>query len=179
MAGHSRRQLAWAVLGCAAAAALIVVAAGRPWVAETVARPAPLPDETVSQSGGDLAAWLPAVGWVALAGAGALVATRGRVRQVVGVLLALAGLGAVLGVSVAGRQAVGDGGTLGWPVVALVSAVAVLAIGVLTVGRAAHWPAMGARYERGRARREQPGTGAERSSEQMWQALDRGEDPTT
>lgn len=184
----ARRQLAAAVVICAAGAALVVVATGRTWAVEVVARPAPLPDERTVREGGDLLPWLPALGWVALAGAGALVAVRGRVRQVLGGLLTATGAGLAVG---AGWAAAGSDAGPGWPALAALGGAAVAAAGLLATWRGAHWPAMGARYERARARGSpssrpggpghagtRPDHDGQSTPEQLWEALDRGEDPT-
>jgi hypothetical protein len=159
-----RRGLTIAVLLCAAGAVAVLVATGRTWAVEVTARPAPLPELRTEQTGGALRPWLPALGWVALAGAGALLALRATVRRLLGGLLVPAG-----GAIVAGALTV----TGGWPVLAAAGGLAVAATGALTITRSARWPAMGARYERPARTRSQAA-----GPEQLWQALDRGEDPT-
>jgi hypothetical protein len=164
-----RRGLVVAVLLCAAGAGLVLLAASRGWAVEVTQRPSPLPELRVSRSGGDLRPWLPALGWVALAGAGALLATRSALRRVVGGLLVLAGAGA----AVAAMTVPGVGVGAGWPLLAAAGGLAVVAAGVLTTARGGRaWPAMGARYERATSSATRPGTDG------MWDALDRGEDPT-
>jgi Tryptophan-associated transmembrane protein (Trp_oprn_chp) len=161
---RGRRELAVAVLLCAAGAGTVLIAARQTWVVELTPRPAPLPELRDEQTGGALRPWLPALGWVALAGAGALLAVRGALRRVLGGLLALAGAAIVPGaLTVAG----------GWPVLAAAGGLAVVAAGAVTVARGGRWPSMGARYERA-ARTSQ----READPAQLWQALDRGEDPT-
>jgi tryptophan-associated transmembrane protein len=157
---NGRRGLTLAVVGCAAAAVLVLVASGRTWAVEVTPRP-PLPELRTAHTGGSLRPWLPALGWVALAGAGALLALRGIARRLAGGLLALAGAGIVAGAATA------DLG--GWPVLAAAGGLAVVAAGGLAIGYGGRWPAMGARYERS-ARHDGP--------EQLWEALDRGDDPT-
>jgi tryptophan-associated transmembrane protein len=127
------------------------------------ARPPPLPDLRTEHTGGELRAWLPACGWVALAGAGALVATRAAARRLVGGLLVVSGLG------IAGA-AIGADLTAGWPLLAVAGGLAVAAAGALAVARGDRWPAMGTRYERTRP--------DQASETDLWRALDRGEDPT-
>ena len=193
-----RRQLALVVLACAVGAVLALVAAGRPWEVAVTPRPAPLPDLRSVHTGGDRWPWLPALGWVGLAGAGALVATRGAARRVVGGLLGLAGAGlAVAGGGVAlGLAGTGaDRAAGGWPALAGLAGLLVAGAGAVAVAGGRRWPAMGARYQRaGRSARRgsgggPPGTGSEdRPSapeaaagsrpELLWEALDRGEDPT-
>lgn len=183
-----RRELATAVVVGAGGAALALFAAGRTWAVEVVARPAPLPDERTVRDGGDLLPWLPALGWVALAGAVALVALRGRWRRALGGLLTAAGAGMVAG---AGWAAADPSLALTWPLLGVLGGAAVATAGALAAWRSARWPAMGARYERprghggagarpGRAAGADSGTDHDRQStpEEIWDALDRGEDPT-
>ncbi|HEY8472971.1 MAG TPA: Trp biosynthesis-associated membrane protein [Natronosporangium sp.] len=172
-----RRQLAITVGLCAVGAAAVLIAAAQTWQVEVSQRPAPLPALRDVQTGGALRPWLPAVGWVALAGAGALLALRGTARRLLGGLLLVAGVVIVPGaLTVAG----------GWPVVAAVGGLAVAAAGAVTVLRSGRWPAMGARYERPAHSATaghpdpggQPDTTEQPDPAQLWQALDRGEDPT-
>jgi hypothetical protein len=177
--GRARRVLAAVVVTCAVGAAATLLATGRTWAVVVVDRPAPLPDEHLAQSGGELLPWLPALGWLALAGAGALIATRGVLRRAAGGMLALAGTGIVAG---AGWAAVSEGIAAGWPALAGLGGVAIMAVGLLAVGRGRSWPVMGARYDRRAAPPSvaagEPAPGSTTRPEQMWQALDRGEDPT-
>jgi Tryptophan-associated transmembrane protein (Trp_oprn_chp) len=92
------------------------------------------------------------VALLALAGGGALLATRGTVRRLVALTVMLAGLGLAL----AGN------------VVAIISGLLVVAGGTLAVVTCPAWPVMGARYERA----------VEPEGTDLWAALDRGEDPT-
>jgi hypothetical protein len=167
-----RGRLALVVVACAAAAVLALVAAGRPWEVEVTVRPAPLPELRTGRRGGDLRPWLPALGWVGLAGAGALLATRGVARRVVGGLLVLAGLGLAIG---GGSAVAGADPSPVWPVLTGLAGLVVTAAGGAAVAGGRHWPAMGARYERPV---REPAGGAPDHPEALWDALDRGEDPT-
>lgn len=159
-----RRELTVTVLLCAAGAAALLVASRQPWAVEVTPRPAPLPELRTEQTGGSLRPWLPALGWVGLAGAGALFAVRGILRRMLGGLLVLAGAAVVPGaLTVSG----------GWPVLAAAGGLAVVAAGTVTIARGTRWPSMGARYERPAQTRDRPADPA-----RLWQALDRGEDPT-
>jgi hypothetical protein len=158
-----------AVVACAAGAGLALLAAGRTWAHVTVVRPAPLPPLYQAKTGIALLPWLSALGLVALAGAGALLATRGLVRAVVGVLLMLSGLG-LAGGALARLVA---GASPGWPLLTALGGLVVAGSGVLAVARGRDWPGMGARYDR-----PAHTSGAPRSEAQIWDALDRGEDPT-
>lgn len=166
--GTQARRLALAVAVIAAGAALVLVAAGREWAAATVA--GPLPARPAGRSGTDLLPWLPATAWVALAGAGAVVAARGRARRLVGALLLVAGAGVVAGAA----WALAAGGAAGgWPVTCGVGGALVGAAGAVCAARGAGWPALGGRYER-----RVPADPRAQRPDQLWDALDRGEDPT-
>ena len=169
----ARRLLSVVVLACAAGAVLALVAAGQPWEVVVTVRPAPLPELRTERTGGDRYPWLPALAWVGLAGAGALVATRRAARRLVGGLLALAGLGlAGLGLVVAGGLAAG------WPALAGLGGLVVAGAGVAAVARGRGWPALGARYQRPLPAEPAPAEPSPDRPELLWDALDRGEDPT-
>jgi uncharacterized membrane protein (TIGR02234 family) len=113
---------------------------------------------------GALLSWLSAsrsapLALAVLAGAGALLATRGRARRLLG--LPVVGAGA----AIAG---------VGWPGASIVAALVVAVAGVLTALHGGRWPALGARYEAPGAPRPREPVGAAA----QWDALDRGEDPT-
>ena len=160
-------------------------------------RRAPLPPVAEELTGSELAPLVPACGLLLLAAAVAVVAVRGRGRQVVG-LLACIGGGTLLWSGL--RALVADPGladlsdgtaaaatglsisrSAAWPVLALVAGVLGCVAGGLTVLRGAGWQGMGRRYERGAAAatsaRPMAGTREDRALD-AWRALDRGEDPT-
>jgi hypothetical protein len=168
----ARRLLAYAVILCLAGAGLALFAATRTWVVEVTPRPAPLPELRTPRTGGDLVSWLPGLAVVGLAGAGALLATRGRARAGVGGLLVVVGLGLAAGAA----YAVIDGAAPGWPAVCALGGLAVAAGGIGTVVRGRDWPALGARYDR-RAAPRRSAAGPD-DTVAAWDALDRGEDPT-
>jgi uncharacterized membrane protein (TIGR02234 family) len=178
----SRRQaLAIAVAGCALGAALALLAATRTWTVEVTHRLAPPAEVRTPRSGSVLEPWLTALALVALAGAGALLATKGRSRNLVGAILVLVGLGVLAG-GVNGLATVSHV-TVAWPVLAILGGVFIVCGGGLAAARGRFWPAMGSRYERPRAPRspaeDQPQfIGPSASDVAMWDALDRGEDPT-
>ena len=67
-----------------------------------------------------------------------------------------------------------------WPYVAAAGGVLLLLAGLLALRYGRLWPAMSGRYERGgapRARRTRAPADPDRP-EEIWKALDRGEDPT-
>lgn len=165
-----RRALVLCALCCAAAAGFVLFAASRGWVTTTVQRPAPMPAVQLVRTGAALAPWLPALALVALAGAGALFATRGLPRTVVGLVLLLCGSALAVGAVIAAA----DGATVLWPVGCALAGVVVATAGAQTVRCGRSWPSLGTRYER------HPGTGRVAVTDaQVWDALDRGVDPTS
>jgi len=180
-----RRELGAALLTCSGGAALALFAAGRVWARATVAEStAGLP---VELTGRELAPAVASLALVGLVGALALLATRSAGRRVAGALLVLTGLGlAVAAAAGAGRAdqalareagaAVGthEAATsppqlTGWPWLAGSGGLVLAAVGGLAVAHGPRWPGLSARYEAPSAAQEPDG---------MWQALDRGEDPT-
>ena len=159
-----RRPLGLTILACLAGAGLALFATTRAWAVDVAARPAPLPPVTTVHTGAALLPWLPPIAVVALAGAGALLATRRTARVVVGILLAAAGMAIAAG-GVYGL-AVEPGG---WPVLCAAGGAVVAAAGAVTVARGKDWPSLGTRYER---------TQRDDRPDNLWDALDRGEDPT-
>lgn len=192
-ADPGRRRLAYAVLLCLAGAGLAVFAATRTWAVELTARPVPLPAVRDVRTGGALLPWVPALAVVGLAGAGALLATRDRLRRSVG------GLALLIGVALAAGGGYGLAGPVAgeisrrWPLLCLLGGL-LTAVGGGWVAVAGHrWPAMGARYERparvaaptarttGADQREAADARLARDARRItdaWDALDRGEDPT-
>jgi Tryptophan-associated transmembrane protein (Trp_oprn_chp) len=167
------------VLGVAAAAGVALFAASRTWLVETVVRAAPLPPVITSRSGGALSPALPALALVALAGAGGLLAARGRGRTVVAGLVLVAGLG------LAGLAATKLGVAFGWAVLTVAAGVGVAAAGLVALLRGSAWPSLGARYERADERTDRSGQvdtpaepNGEIASQTLWDAIERGEDPT-
>lgn len=194
-----RRGLATAVVGVAAGAGLLLFSASRVWWTEVVEQPPPLSAQEVAHTGGSLAPSLPALALVALAGAGGLLATRGGARRLVGALVTVAAVASfVLTAVVLARPEVGAV----WPVGCLVGALVAGAGGAWAVRDGARWPVMGARYSRTRSHTgdsrtrdsgarddhaHRAGAGEDgtagpqpvvQSSVDIWDALDRGEDPT-
>lgn len=154
------RQLAIAVLLCAAGAGLSIYAVTRPWQGET--------------PGSELAPLAWALALVQLAGGGALLATRGVLRRGLGVLIALAAAGSAVA-AISGAS--GTGAAL-WPAACTVGAVAGVAAGVLTLRRGHAWPGMSARYERRPEPAPAAGKAEKLENRDAWDALDRGDDPT-
>lgn len=173
-------------------AVLVLTAVGRTWAEGTL--PAKM---EISVTGSAISGLPSGLTLAAMAAAVAVFAVRGGGRIVVGLLATLAGLGVAIGSALGARDTsaldaeaarklalvsaqAGSPGHTAWPWVALVGGVLLALAGLLTVRSGRHWPAMGARYEapagKAKAGRRPPqaaGTPAE-----LWQALDRGEDPT-
>jgi hypothetical protein len=172
-----RRELTTAVVACALGAAVALLTASRTWRVVSSRGSLPLPADQVT--GTQLLPWLPAVALVGLAGAGALLAVRGRIRTVLGALLVLAGL-PLVGAGIYGA-ATADGGRSVLPALLGVGGLLITYAGVRALRRGTSWPALGSRYERPNA--PEPieyveRSGPSRSDVAMWDALDRGEDPT-
>jgi LPXTG-motif cell wall-anchored protein len=169
-----RRGLVRAVAACVIGAAITLFAVTRTWSTTLAHRPAPLPPVHTPHTGSSQVGWLVAVALVALAGAGALLATRGNVRVVLGALLGLVGL-VIFGGGVDGLHLITDG-RYAWPVLVMAGGVLVAYAGLLAMREGPSWPAMGAKYERPDAStipKDRPVTDAT-----MWDDLDRGVDPT-
>lgn len=183
------------------ALALDVVGAGvallvstRPWQTVITHRPRPLADTVLHVSGRTIDAAPTALAVVALAGAVAVLATRGVVRRVIGVLVAVAGAAlvwrSVLGFAVMGTAraqrlvaskhpgvALVSGTHVStqalWPALSLLCGVLVAAAGAVIAARGHRWVAMSTRYDAPTAAADRA-----RSDATMWAALERGEDPT-
>ncbi|MFV0130379.1 TIGR02234 family membrane protein [Streptomyces sp. HMX112] len=191
-----RHSLAAALFLGAVGATVVLLSSGQTWAEGTVA----VGGGTVplEASGGDVTGVPTALAVVGLAALVAVFAVRRAGRFVVSALLALSGAGAAaaayLGASDATalheRAAATTGDTaarateLGhtaWPHVAAAGALLILLAGLLALRHGRSWPAMSGRYERDGgprpARRARPATDPDRP-EDLWKALDRGEDPT-
>jgi uncharacterized membrane protein (TIGR02234 family) len=169
-----RRDHLTAVASCLAGAGLALFAATRVWSVRVEHRPG-LSDLRAEQTGADLQPWLVGLAVVALAGAGAMLATRGVARRVLGVLLALTGAGvaagAVLARAATDPDAAGVAGSA-WPAACVLGGAAVAAGGVLAARHGHLWSAMSSRYER------RPAPASLDEGRELWDALDRGDDPT-
>ncbi|MEU1968735.1 Trp biosynthesis-associated membrane protein [Micromonospora sediminicola] len=178
-AARGRRELAYAVLLCLAGAGLACWAVTRTWSVEVTTRGS-LPPGRPGRTGAELLPWVSALAWVGLAGGGALLATGGRLRRVLGALLAGIGLAVALGGGIGLAE---PGVSRHWPALVLAGGLALAAGGAFAALRGGGWPAMGARYERRAAASSAAPGGAERpaverGARDAWDALDRGEDPT-
>ncbi|KES04681.1 membrane protein [Streptomyces toyocaensis] len=148
--------------------------------------------------GSDVTGVPAALAVVGLAALVAVFAVRRAGRLAVAALLALSGAGivtaALLGTSDSAAldeqaaKASGDTSATvdalshtAWPYVAAVGGALLLVAGLLAVRYGRLWPAMSGRYERDGAAprpRRRPAPAAPDRPEDLWKALDRGEDPT-
>ena len=192
------RGCALALLLCLVGAVLLLAGAGAPWSTVVVEGSAPLPDVTTRVVGADLVPGLRGLGVVALAAVPALLSVRGWGRVAVGALVAAAGalatvlVGRVLadvGAAVSRSGSVvrsgfvafegGAGPALSpWPYAVLLGSVLLLLAGLLAVVRGRGWPALGRRYEAPAARPAAATAEGGPGDKDVWEALDRGEDPT-
>ncbi|MCL7378778.1 TIGR02234 family membrane protein [Streptomyces sp. 35G-GA-8] len=198
--GGGRRALAAALLLGAAGAAIALIASGQIWAEGTAAvggGSVPL-----DADGRDVTGVPAALGIVGLAALVAVFAVRGAGRVLVSALLALSGAGAAvaafLGASDSAAldelaaKTTGDSSATvdalthtAWPYVTAAGGVLILLAGALALLYGRRWPGMSGRYERpgggpaarGRGARRAPAVDPDRP-EDLWKALDRGEDPT-
>jgi len=140
-----------------------------------------------------------ALALVGLASLVAVFAVRRAGRYVVTGLLTLSGLGAVVttlahrsdrhALNAAAAGATGlrhatatHASTTSWPLVVAAGGVLLLLAGLLALRYGQHWPAMSSRYDRkggaATAPRRAPAPVDPDRAEDLWKALDRGEDPT-
>lgn len=193
----SRRALAVALLCGALGAALALIAAGQIWSESTASfAQGSVP---VRAKGGQVTGLPSALALVGLAALVAVFAVRRAGRLLVAGLLALCGAGviasALFGADDSGaltEQAAQTTGLSGsgigpvelsaWPYISAVGGLLLVLAGVLALRYGKGWPSMAGsgRYERSarvdraaRARRVDPDR-----PEDLWRALDRGEDPT-
>ncbi|MCF2125067.1 TIGR02234 family membrane protein [Strepomyces sp. STD 3.1] len=191
-----RRSLAVALLSGALGAAVALLATRQEWAegTATVAGGAfPL-----TAKGSDVTGVPAALAIVGLAALVAVFAVRRAGRFAVAGLLALSGAGTVAA-ALAGAsdssalddqaaKAAGDTSATvdvlshtAWPYVAAVGGALLLLAGLLALRYGRQWPAMSGRYERdGTPRpRRKPQTVDPDRPEDLWKAIDRGEDPTS
>lgn len=197
---RSRRSLAVALLLGVLGAALVLLSVGRTWAEGRV--PADQAQQSalaVSASGREVTGVPAALALVGLAALVAVFAVRRVGRVAVSALLLLSGAGVILA-SVLGAVdedpldeaaaaaagltgvAAADVSHTAWPWAAALGGLLMLLAGLTALVRGRYWPGMSARYDApgtaGRpARRSAPPADQDRPDE-MWKALDRGEDPT-
>ncbi|MCF3133401.1 TIGR02234 family membrane protein [Streptomyces olivochromogenes] len=190
-----RRSLAVALLCGALGAAVALLATRQRWSegTATVAGGAfPL-----TAKGSDVTGVPAALAIVGLAALVAVFAVRRAGRLLVAGLLALSGVGIVAAALTSASdssalddkaaQTTGDTSATvaalshtAWPYVTAAGGVLILLAGLLALRYGRLWPAMSGRYERGttRPRRTARAAADPDRPEELWKALDRGEDPT-
>ena len=192
-------QYAASVIVLAVGAATVLLVASREW--QTIG------PRAIGVTGRTLDSAPTALAVVALAGVVAVIATKGKIRQLVGVLVAVAGAVAIWRsaaalpavsasraeeivrakqrVNVIGGSAPEVATHPVWGVLSVIGAVLVVLAGVFIAVRGARWQGMSGRYRA-------PGTGAAspppssaptdedraRHDASLWGALERGDDPT-
>lgn len=198
-AGH-RRGIATALLLGVVGAAVVLTAGSRTWQHGSTG----FGDTTleVDVSGRTVTGLPGALALVGLAALVAVFAVRGVSRGAVCGLLTLCGAGVIAAALLATRDTaalaeaaanatgltrapVGGRTTTAWPMVSAVGGVLLLAAGLVALVRSRTWPGMSSRYDRDgasptpTARTALPAQLDPDRPEDLWRALDRGEDPTT
>ncbi|MGW0789321.1 TIGR02234 family membrane protein [Streptomyces sp. NPDC002911] len=192
----SRRSLAAGLLLGAAGATVVLLASGQTWAeGKTAVGGGILP---LSADGRDVTGLPAALAVVGLAALVAVFAVRGAGRLLVAGLLALSGLGAGLSAYAGASdstaldeqaaQTTGNTSAMihalshtAWPYVTAAGGLLILLAGLLALRYGSRWPAMSGRYERDgtpRPRKAPPTAPDPDRPEDLWKALDRGEDPT-
>lgn len=194
------RTVAVALPCGALGSSLVLLAAGKTWARGTAAfGQGRLP---VHATGSQTTALPGALALVGLAALVAVFAVRRFGRYAVAGLLTLSGLGVVV-TALARRTATGalndaaatatglthatasHTGTTSWPLVSVAGGLLLLIAGLLALRYGQAWPAMSSRYDRPGGRsasrngpRAAPVPVDPDRAEDLWKALDRGEDPT-
>ena len=206
--GPAARRRAGREVGAAVVLSLLggggaVFAGSQVWARLTVDRAAPLPEIATTSTGTGIEPLLTGLGVVVLAGLVGILATRrlGRVLVGIAVTLAGAGIAATAARYVAGFpaevlerlvEASGAAAPTGvaaetstfWPLVALAAGCVSALAGLLVTVRGRRWPGLGTRYEApgaapaAAAATPAAATDPVRADRQLWEALDRGDDPT-
>ena len=167
---RTSRELAVAAVAILIGGGGALLANARTWDTVTVSRAAPLGPFSVDVAGRTIVPAVTGLAVVALAGVVALLATRGRARSVMGVVLGLSGallawqattgftavsdarardlvVDARTGVVLERSQSITVATSPVWPAAALVGGLLVVAGGALIAARGARWSAMSSRYD--------------------------------
>jgi uncharacterized membrane protein (TIGR02234 family) len=196
---NARRELWTWVAACAAGAGAVLLAAGREWAVLGSGGAGADGAERPVLTGAGIVSFLSPVALAVLAAVVAVLATGGGARRAVGAVIALCGLGVLAGAwDGTGRgapaavmeanltRAVTAGGDVAldafavrwtWPAVAAAGGLVLLVAGVVAALRGHSWPGMSGRYDRPAPGTAGPAAGpvTERA---LWDAIDRGADPT-
>ncbi|MFF3398399.1 TIGR02234 family membrane protein [Streptomyces sp. NPDC002659] len=193
-ADSSRRSLAVALLLGAVGATVVLLSSGRIWAEGRAAvGGGTLP---LNAEGSDVTGVPTALAIVGLAALVAVFAVRRAGRLLVAALLALSGAGAALAsflgasdsaaLDEKAARTTGDTAATvdalthtAWPYVTVAGSLLILLAGLLALRYGKQWPAMSGRYERdGTPRPRKAAVVDPDRPEDLWKALDRGEDPT-
>jgi tryptophan-associated transmembrane protein len=162
-----RRPL-WMVSGALLGAAVALWGSSRlAWTTEVLRHPGTDVTSVISRPGAEIKPLVP-LAVLALAGVAAAIALAGWPRRVLGVVLAAAGIGAVV-LSIGGTDFFPWGRILG-----ALGGLLMIVAGALLVRFGAAIPRLGAAYQRADAE-----PSSEDTDHEMWQALSLGKDPTT
>ncbi|WNI25294.1 TIGR02234 family membrane protein [Streptomyces sp. ITFR-16] len=192
----SRRSLAAGLLLGAAGATVVLLSSGQTWAEGKASVGGGA--LALSAEGQDVTGVPAALAIVGLAALVAVFAVRAGSRLLVAGLLALSGLGAALSaylgafdsdaLDAKAAQSTGDSSATiealshtAWPYITAAGGLLILLAGLLALRYGSRWPTMSGRYERdGTPRpRKAPRTAPDPDRpEDLWKALDRGEDPT-
>ncbi|HEV7657455.1 MAG TPA: Trp biosynthesis-associated membrane protein [Mycobacteriales bacterium] len=195
--GMGARELGAVVGACALGGGMVLFSVGPTWLRVSAQRRPPLADVTLSLSGRTLEPLVAGLGIVGLAGVVGLLATRRWGRLVVAAIVAASGIGVVVtaltrlaapgqaeladllqesdrGAGLAADPAISATASPGWPLLAAAGGLLLALGGLAALARSRHWPTMSARYDTPAARAQRPRTDAA-----VWDALSRGDDPTT
>jgi hypothetical protein len=183
------------LLVLAAGALLLLLASSMTWAVATTT----IAGASVPLDGATCLPGARAVALLALAAIGGLLAARGVLRLLIGLLVTAVSLlvmaacvsalrngfadvaAAALPVSVDGSAAVVMNRSVLPPLLALMGLLLVAVGGLVAVLTSRRWPTLGSRYERPTPAGTAVAESADqsRSGADLWNALDRGEDPTT
>ena len=201
----AKRELQLAVLLCLLGSAVALLALGQTWFSVEDGQRLSTAAVRTGIKGSTFAPGARALGYVGLAGVVALAATKRWGRLAVGVLVLAAGIGIVIDVASVLRDGLASRGLLvsgsggcgqprvvtggcahsgsvvsastssdGWPWVTVGGGVVLAVSGALVAARGRTWAALSSSYQPPAAREaELPVT-----DKGVWDALDRGEDPT-
>ena len=181
-----KRGLLVTVAMTAAAGALLLFASGRTWGAATVGG-ASAARQHVSVTGHDVEPALSAIGLALLAMSVALLAARGPLRRIGGLIVVAIGAAALAGgfrarsdighklalqVFASPAQTLGGTRPAWWLLVVIAGALAVVAGAATTIG-AGRREGLGARYDAPSA-----STNVQANPPNTWDAIEQGQDPT-
>ncbi|MFL6238445.1 MAG: Trp biosynthesis-associated membrane protein [Actinomycetes bacterium] len=194
-----RRELLVVVVLDLVGAVMVLLSVSRTWAHAVVAvSGSPQAPQTADLAGRSVAPLVAALGMVALAAVIALLATRGWWRVVVGAVLAVVGALIIGSTALTSATDVRHGSALRdkvstavlrdarssvelrpWRHVAAAGGLLVVAAGLLAAARGRSWSGMGRRFDAPTAAPSPAPVAAEAPSQvDLWDQLERGQDPT-